>query len=78
MLNRIIMGGAWTYGTGDKGFDWKVLLCEIIWRLQVQSQQQVRVTKNPYYNLTLNRKTREEGRRSYRPKRSDYNSKDEV
>ena len=26
---------------------------EIIWRLQVQSQQQIRLTRNTYYNLTL-------------------------
>ena len=37
----------------DKAFGWKVLLSEIIWRLQVQSQQQVRPTRSPYYNLTL-------------------------
>ena len=32
---------------------WKLLLSEIIWGLQVQSQLQVRITKNTYYNLTL-------------------------
>ena len=42
-----------THNTVDKAFDWKVLLSEIIWRLQVQSQQQVRMTRNTYYNLTL-------------------------
>ena len=31
-------------------FGWKVLLCEIIWRLQVQFQQQVRITSNIHYN----------------------------
>ena len=39
-------------GAVDKAFGWKVLLNEIIWRLQVQSQQQVRITRNTYYNLT--------------------------
>ena len=37
---------ATTHGTGDKAFDWKVLLSENIWRLQVQSLQQVRITKD--------------------------------
>ena len=45
----------------DKEFGWKHLptklliqdLSEIIRRLQVQSQQQVRLTRNTYYNLTL-------------------------
>ena len=32
---------------------WKVLLSKIIWRLQVQFQQQGRLTRNTYYNLTL-------------------------
>ena len=32
---------------------WKVLLREIIWRFQVQSQQQFRIIRNTYYNLTL-------------------------
>ena len=38
---------------GFKTFTWKVLLSEIIWRLQVQSQLQTRITRNIYYNLTL-------------------------
>ena len=37
----------------DKAFGWKVLLSEIIWRLQVQSQLQVIITRNTYYNLTF-------------------------
>ena len=40
-------------GTVDKAFGWKVHLSEIVWRLQVQSQQQVRITRNTYYNLTF-------------------------
>ena len=30
-----------THGTVDKAFGWEMLLSEIIWGLQVQSQQQV-------------------------------------
>ena len=41
-----------THDVVDKVFGWKVLLSEIIWRLQVQSQQQVRLTRNTYNNLT--------------------------
>ena len=37
----------------DKAFDWKVLLSKMIWRLQVQSQQPVRLTRNIYDYLTL-------------------------
>ena len=32
---------------------WKVLLSEIIWRLQVQSQQLVKLTRNTYNNIIL-------------------------
>ena len=35
------------------GYTTKVLLIEIIWRLQVQSLQQVPLIRNTYYNLTL-------------------------
>ena len=42
-----------THGAVDKVFCWKVFLNEIIWRLQVQSQLQLRITRNTYYNLTL-------------------------
>ena len=42
-----------TSGTVDKTFGWKVLLSEIIWRLQVQSQLQIRITRNTYYCLIL-------------------------
>ena len=45
---RLIMQGA-----VDKAFYWKVLLSEIIWKLQVQSQQKVRITRNIYYDLIL-------------------------
>ena len=78
------------------------------WRLQVQSQQHVRITRNTYdkwhlYPVMVNRigtvypcgsnkgfssrfcvdswvwhETPEEGRRTYRPKRCEYNNKDEV
>ena len=41
------------HGAVDKAFDWKVLLSVIIWMLQVQSQQQVRIPSNTYSNLTL-------------------------
>ena len=35
----------------EKVFGWKVFLSEIIWRLQVQSQQQEGIRKkNTYYN----------------------------
>ena len=43
----------WTHGAVDKVFGWKMLLSKIIWKLLVQSQQQVRITRNTYYNLTL-------------------------
>ena len=42
-----------THDTVDKVFGWKVLLSEIMWRLQVQSQQPVSLTRNTYNNLTL-------------------------
>ena len=32
---------------------WKLLMSAIIWRLQVQSQQQVKLANNIYNNLTL-------------------------
>ena len=35
-----------THGTVDKVFGWKVLLHEINWKLQVQSQLLVRITRN--------------------------------
>ena len=41
------------HGSVYKVFSWKVLLSQIILRLWVLSQQQVRLTKNTYYNLTL-------------------------
>ena len=41
------------HGAVDKVFGWKVLSSEINWKLRVQSQQQVRLTRNTYYNLTL-------------------------
>ena len=44
---------AWTHSTVDKAFGWKELLSKIIWMLQVQSQLQVRITRNTYHNLTL-------------------------
>ena len=34
-------------------FCWRVILREIIWRLQVQSQQQLRITRNIYHYLKL-------------------------
>ena len=37
----------------DKVFGQKMLLSEIIWRLKVQSQLQVSITRNTYYGLTL-------------------------
>ena len=37
----------------DKVFGWEALLTEIIWRLQVQSHQQVKLTRNTYFNFTL-------------------------
>ena len=40
------------HDTVDKAFGWKVLLCEIIWRLQVQSQQQTRIANKTFSNLT--------------------------
>ena len=42
-----------TFGAVDKAFGWKVLLSEIIWSLQVQSQLPVRITRNTYYELKL-------------------------
>ena len=42
-----------TQGAVNKTFHYKVFGSEIIWRLQVQSQQQLRITRNTYYNLTL-------------------------
>ena len=42
-----------THGTVDKEFGWKVLLREIIYRLQVQSQLKVKITRNTSYNLIL-------------------------
>ena len=43
----------WHMSLTDKAFGWKGHLSEIIWRFQVQSQQQVRLTSYTYYNLTL-------------------------
>ena len=43
---------AWKHGGVDKAFSWKVLLSEIFWRLLVQSQQQLGITKE--YLLKLN------------------------
>ena len=48
----------------------------------IQSQQQVELTRNTSYNLTLvyvdfRHETPEEGRRTYLPKR-DYNNKDDI
>ena len=88
----------------DKAFGWKLLLSAIIRRLQVQSQHQVRLTRNTtctrsWFNrigtvylcgsnkvfssrFCVDTRVRygrsEEGRRTYRPKRCDYNNKDEV
>ena len=42
-----------THGIVDKAFGWKELLSKTIWMLQVQSQQQLKLTGNTYYNLTL-------------------------
>ena len=42
---------ATTHGTVDKVFGWKELLGKSIWRLQVQSQPQIRIKRNT--NLTL-------------------------
>ena len=44
---------AWTHGAVDLVFGWNMLPREIIWKLPVQSQQQMRITRNTYYNLTL-------------------------
>ena len=41
-----------THGAEDKVFGWKAFLRKIIWRLQVQSQQQVRITGNTRSWLT--------------------------
>ena len=40
-------------GALDNEFSRQVLLSKIIWRLLVQSQQLVRLTRNTYYNVTL-------------------------
>ena len=42
-----------THGAVDKAFSWKALLREVIWKLLVQSQQQVKIIRNTCYNLTL-------------------------
>ena len=41
----IVICPAKTLGAVDEAFGWKVLLRVIIWRLQVQSQQQVNITR---------------------------------
>ena len=52
------------YGAVEKSFDWRMPLSEIIWRFCVDSR--------------VWHETPEGGRRTYRPKRCDYNNKDEV
>ena len=42
----------WTHGAGDKAFYSKALLSKIIWRLQIQSQQQVRLKRDTRSWLT--------------------------
>ena len=49
MMSRL----ARTHDAMDKKRSLKILQSEIIWGLQVQSQLQVRITRNTYYNLTL-------------------------
>ena len=51
--HRIFNCPARTHSAVDKAFGCTVLLTEILWRLQVQSQQQVQIIRNTYNNLKL-------------------------
>ena len=49
----LLPNNKWIYGTVVETFGWKVFLSKIMWMLQVQSQLQVRITRDTNSELTL-------------------------